>query len=216
MVFICFLFLFLALDASRRFLLGKLRFVKPEIRIVGVDDGFFVPHTHGRCEIVGVVFRGGYWLDGVMRTQIQIDGMDATDKIGDMIRLSPHFGQLRVIMLDGVTFAGFNVVDTSRLFAMTKLPVIAITRNKPDFEDIQKALCNLECGEIRLATMKGLNSIQKVVTRKGEGAVFMQVTGCELGVAEKIVKSTSTRSNIPEPLRVAHLIASGLTTPIRD
>ncbi len=196
--------------------MGKLRFVKPEIRIVGVDDGFFVPHTHGRCEIVGVVFRGGYWLDGVMRTQIQIDGMDATDKIGDMIRLSPHFGQLRVIMLDGVTFAGFNVVDTSRLFAMTKLPVIAITRNKPDFEDIQKALCNLECGEIRLATMKGLNSIQKVVTRKGEGAVFMQVTGCELGVAEKIVKSTSTRSNIPEPLRVAHLIASGLTTPIRD
>jgi len=216
MVFICFLFLFLALDASRRFLLEKLRFVKPEIRIVGIDDGFFVPHTHGKCEIVGVVFRGGYWLDGVMRTQIQIDGMDATDKIGDMIRLSPHFGQLRVIMLDGVTFAGFNVVDTSRLFEMTKLPVIALTRNKPDFKDIEKALSNLEYGEIRLATMKGLNSIQKVVTRKGEGAVFMQVTGCELGVAEKIVKNTSTRSNIPEPLRVAHLIASGLTTPIKD
>lgn len=194
----------------------KLRFVKPEIRIVGIDDGFFVPHTHGKCEIVGVVFRGGYWLDGVMRTQIQIDGMDATDKIGDMIRLSPHFGQLRVIMLDGVTFAGFNVVDTSRLFEMTKLPVIALTRNKPDFKDIEKALSNLEYGEIRLATMKGLNSIQKVVTRKGEGAVFMQVTGCELGVAEKIVKNTSTRSNIPEPLRVAHLIASGLTTPIKD
>jgi len=196
--------------------LEKLRFVKPEIRIVGIDDGFFVPHTHGKCEIVGVVFRGGYWLDGVMRTQIQIDGMDATDKIGDMIRLSPHFGQLRVIMLDGVTFAGFNVVDTSRLFEMTKLPVIALTRNKPDFKDIEKALSNLEYGEIRLATMKGLNSIQKVVTRKGEGAVFMQVTGCELGVAEKIVKNTSTRSNIPEPLRVAHLIASGLTTPIKD
>ena len=66
--------------------MAKLRLVKPEIRIVGIDDGYFVPHTQGRCEIVGVVFRGGYWLDGVMRTQVQIDGMDATDKIGGMIR----------------------------------------------------------------------------------------------------------------------------------
>lgn len=196
--------------------MAKLRLVKPEIRIVGIDDGYFVPHTQGRCEIVGVVFRGGYWLDGVMRTQVQIDGMDATDKIGGMIRQSPHFGQLRVIMLDGVTFAGFNVVDISRLSTMTKLPVIAITRDKPNFKDIREALSNLEYGETRLETMKGLNSIQKVVTRKGKGVIFMQVTGCELSVAEKIVKNTSTRSNIPEPLRVAHLVASGLTTPIRD
>ncbi|MCK4933920.1 DUF99 family protein, partial [Candidatus Bathyarchaeota archaeon] len=71
---------------------GKLRFIKPEIRIVGVDDGFFIPHTRGKCDVIGVVLRGGYWLDGIMRTQIEIDGMDATEKIGGMITSSPHFG----------------------------------------------------------------------------------------------------------------------------
>jgi hypothetical protein len=29
-------------------------------------------------------------------------------------------------------------------------------------------------------------------------------------MADQIIKNTSTRSNIPEPLRVAHIIASGL------
>ncbi len=39
--------------------------------------------------------------------------------------------------------------------------------------------------------------------------VYMGLAGISLGDAEKIVKLTSTRSCLPEPLRVAHLIASG-------
>jgi len=196
------------LQVGRRF-----RSVKAEIRVVGVDDGVFVPHTHGKCDVIGVVFRGGYWLDGVMRTQVEIDGMDATEKIAEMITSSPHYGQLRIIMLDGVTFAGFNVVDTSKLFEMTKLPVIAVTREKPDFDDIRKALENLPFAEKRWNAIKNADKIIKVFT-KGEKAVFMQVTGIEESTAKRIVKSTATRSNVPEALRVAHLIASGLTRPI--
>ncbi len=192
---------------------GELRVIKPEIRIVGIDDGFFLPHTSGKCEVVGVVFRGGYWLDGVMHTWVEIDGMDATESIGDMIKKSSHFGQLRVIMLDGVTFAGFNVVDTCKLFEMTGLPVIAITREMPNFRSIQKALKNLEFGASRLKAMGNLENVVKVFTRKGERPIFMQVTGFDLDLARNIVQNTSTRSHIPEPLRVAHLIASGLTSP---
>ena len=93
----------------------KFRVIKQEIRIVGVDDGVFVPHTKGLADAVGVVFRGGYWLDGVMKTEVTIDGMDATDKIAEMITTSPHYAQIRIIMLNGVTFAGFNVVDIKKL-----------------------------------------------------------------------------------------------------
>ncbi len=117
-------------------------------------------------------------------------------------------------MLNGVTFAGFNVVDASKLFQSTSLPVIAVTREKPDFEDIRKALNNLPHAEKRWKAIKNANKIVKVFTRRGEEAIFMQVTGVEVDVAKSIVKSTATRSNIPEVLRVPHLIASGLTNPI--
>ncbi len=194
----------------------KFRSVKPEIRVVGIDDGVFVPHTRGKCDVIGVVLRGGYWVEGVMRTQIKIDGIDATEKIATMIRGSPHYGQLRVVMLDGVTFAGFNVVDTVRLFELTNLPIIAITREKPDFDGIRIALENLPCAEKRWTAVKNANRLVKVFTRKGEDAIFMQTTGIEVNVAKQIVKSTATRSNIPEALRVAHLIASGLTGSLRQ
>jgi endonuclease V-like protein UPF0215 family len=193
---------------------SKIRSIKREIRILGVDDGFFIPHTKGNCIVVGVVFRGGYWFDGIMRTQIQIDGMDATEKIGEMITNSAHYGQLRIVMLDGVTFAGFNIVDTSRLNELVKLPIIAITRKNPNFEDIQKALRNLTFYEERWEAISKANKIVKIPTRNRDKHIYIQVTGIEVEKAKKIIAETSTRSNIPEALRVAHLIASGMTTPL--
>ena len=189
----------------------KFRVIKREIRIVGVDDGVFVPHSKGLADVIGVVFRGGYWLDGVMKTEITIDGMDATEKIGGMISASPHYAQIRVIMLDGVTFAGFNVVDISELSALTRLPVIAVTRDEPDFEDIRKALTHLPEGPERWRILENESTLLRVRSRKGEEPIYMQVAGVSKEDAEKIVKEASTRSNVPEPLRVAHLIASGLS-----
>jgi len=186
------------------------RSIKPEIRVLGVDDGVFVPHAKGSVDIVGVVFRGGYWLDGVMRTEVEIDGMDATEKIASMIIESPHYDQLRVIMLYGITFAGFNVVDIKGLFNRVGLPVIAVTREQPDFEEIKKALENLPEPEKRWESMENAGKVIKVHTRNAEEAVYMQIAGLSERDAEKILKETSTRSNVPEALRVAHIVASGL------
>jgi len=188
----------------------RIRAVKPEIRVLGVDDGVFTPHTKGVVDVIGVVFRGGYWLDGVMRTQVEIDGMDATEKIASMIVQSPHYNQLRIIMLNGVTMAGFNVVDIEKLYEKVKLPVIAVTRDMPNFDDIKKALQNLPQSEERWKAIEKAGKIIKVHTRSGEEPIYAHVMGISEKDARRILKSTSTRSNIPEALRVAHLIASGL------
>jgi len=39
--------------------------MKPEIRILGLDDS---PLRGREILVVGTVFRGGEWLDGVMKT----------------------------------------------------------------------------------------------------------------------------------------------------
>ena len=188
----------------------KFRSVKPEIRVLGVDDGVFVPHTKGLVDVVGVVYRGGRWLDGVMRTEVEIDGMDATEKIVSMISSSPHYDQLRVVILNGITFAGFNVVNIKKLFMMLGLPVIAITREKPNLEEIKTALKNLPEFPVRWKAIQDAGEITKVFTRRGKGAIYIQLAGIVEQDAKKILRKTSTRSNVPEALRVAHIIASGL------
>jgi endonuclease V-like protein UPF0215 family len=188
----------------------KFRAVKPEIRVLGVDDGVFTPHSNELVDVVGVVYRGGYWLDGFMHTQVHVDGMDATEKLAEMITNSPHYHQLRVVMLNGVTLAGFNVVDIGELYKRVKVPVVAVTRDKPDFDDIKKALQNLPKSLERWKAIEKAGKIMKVRTREGEEPVYVHVAGISEEDAKRILRSTSTRSNIPEALRVAHIIASGL------
>jgi endonuclease V-like protein UPF0215 family len=185
----------------------RFRVIKPEIRVLGIDDGKHVFRSKTRVPIVGIVFRGGLWLDGVMSTTVLVDGFDATEAVSQMITSSPHYRQLRVIMLNGVTYAGFNIIDIVALNETTKLPVIAITREKPNLDKIRSALGNLERSEERFNTLLRAGEIVNVKINVNK--IFMQTAGILCEDAQKIVALTSTRSSIPEPLRVAHLIASG-------
>ncbi len=69
---------------------------------------------------------------------------------------------------------------------------------------------NLPDYERRWEAIKNAGKIIEVYTRRGVKPVHMQIAGILEVDAEKILWKTSTRSNIPEALRVAHIIASGL------
>jgi hypothetical protein len=181
--------------------------IKPEIRILGIDDSALL---NEKVMIVGTVFRGGDWIDGVLRSEITRDGLDATGVIVRMIKNSRHYGQLRIIMLDGVTYGGFNVVDIEELYRETGLPVIVVMRSYPDFEKIRSALRHFSDGEERWGIIKKAGEIEKLATERKKTPIYIQKAGIGAKNAEKIVRLTSIRSSIPEPLRVAHLIATGI------
>ena len=181
--------------------------IKPEIRILGIDDSALISNS---ITIIGAVFRGGEWLDGVLRSEITRDGMDATDAIIEMVTSTKHYDQIRVIMLDGVTYAGFNPVDVVRIYEETNLPVIVIMRACPDFEKIETALKNLTQPEERLEIIRRAGRITRVVTKDASNPIYIQCAGIDREDARRIVQLSSTRSNVPEPIRVAHLIATGV------
>ena len=188
--------------------LTRFREIKPEIRILGIDDFPFNPHRHGRTTLIGVVFRGGLWLDGAMRTEVEVDGRDSTDKIVEMVRSSVHYKQLRVIMTDSVTVAGFNVIDLKQLNDETRLPVIAITREMPDEEEVKAALKNLPDWEDRWRVIENAGTLREVRVKRT--VLYAHVVGASFEDAEEIIRISSTRANFPEPLRAAHLLAQGL------
>jgi len=181
--------------------------IKPEIRILGIDDSSL--HSEP-VMIVGAMFRGGDWLDGVLRTNITKDGTDATEVIIRMVTGSKHFGQVRVLIFDGVTYAGFNVVDIEAVYEETGIGCIVVMRDCPDFDRIRAALKHLPDPDIRWEMIKRAGEIHKVISREGENPIFIQHCGIDLEEARDIVQLSSTHSNVPEPLRVAHLIATGI------
>ncbi len=179
--------------------------IKPEVRILGIDDSALLSE---KVMIVGVVFRGGDWIDGVLRSEITKDGLDATEIICKMIKKSKHYGQIRTVILDGITYGGFNVVDIQMLYRETGIPVVVVMRSYPDFEKIKSALKYFPDGEARWEIIKRAGEIERMYGKKG--SVYVQRAGIGMETVKKIIRLTSIRSNIPEPLRVAHLIATGI------
>ena len=59
--------------------------LKKEIRVIGIDDAPFEKFGKGKVLVVGAVFRGGSWLDGILSTKVNIDGNNATKNITEMI-----------------------------------------------------------------------------------------------------------------------------------
>ena len=182
--------------------------IKPEIRIIGVDDGPFDPRRKGKALLVGAVFRGGLLLEGVLSTQVGVDGRDATDRIVGMINRSRHRGQLRLVMSDAVTFAGFNVMDLKGVWGRTGLPVVVVTREKPNMAEVKRALKHLPDWRERWKLIKAAGRVYPV--RLKRGIAYMQFAGISRADAERVVELTATQGLIPEPVRVAHLIATGI------
>ena len=89
--------------------------MKDGIMVLGIDDGYFLKHTKDKVLVVGAVLRGNKDLEGVLSCHIQKDGRDATNSLAKMINKSKHKRQLRYIMTNGTTLAGFNVLDIAEL-----------------------------------------------------------------------------------------------------
>ena len=178
--------------------------MKKEIRVIGIDDSPFKKFKKGKVLVIGTIYRGGLFLDGVLSTKVDIDGSDSTKKISDMINKCKFKPQLQCIFLDGIAVAGFNVIDIKELGRKTKLPVIVIMRKFPDIKKISETL-------IRLNKKAKIKLIEKAGPVIPTVEIYMQITGISIDKAKEILKIVCTRSLIPEPLRMAHLIASGIT-----
>ena len=180
--------------------------IKPEIRILGVDDG---PSVSPSVLLVGVVSRAGF-VDGVLKTEITKDGIDVTEKLVEMIRRSRQMGQLRVVMTDGITFAGFNVLDIRRASEELGLPFIAVSKTKPNMQEIRLALRHLPDWRERWRVIRDSGRIYELKPKPRGPKVYIQPVGLDIETAGRIVRMSCLRSSIPEPIRLAHMIATAM------
>ncbi len=174
--------------------------------VVGFDDAPFERSHRGDVLVVGAVFAGNR-LDGVISTKVRRDGANAAQRLIDCLAGSKYFDQLQAILLQGIAFAGFNVVDLQRLHQATGLPVLVVARYQPDLQAIRKALLEQVPGGARKWRL-----IEAAGPMEPLAALYVQRCGITPENAARLLASLQQNSHLPEPLGMAHMIAGGVTT----
>lgn len=182
--------------------------VKDEVRVLGIDDTGF-DFEDEEAQLVGCVFRGGKFLEGVIMRPVTVDGGDATDQIIDMVNNSAHRDQIQVVILDGVAFAGFNICNKTKLVEETGKAFIATTRTEPDLESMQAAMQHVTNPEKRMQHIKEWGDV-KTVDIMDRGSLYFQHANMSADKARTVLEKTCTRSLLPEPVRVAHMIGAAM------
>ena len=183
--------------------------MKNHARVCGIDDSpFEFGNRNAKADLIGAIVRIPSYLEGVLRFEVAVDGDDATSAIVRALSNSRFLDQIKAVMIDGVSLAGFNVVDIARLSGELDMPVITVTRDRPDMDSIRAALSKyFEDWEKRFATISSLPVIEM---RTEHNPVFISFAGSTEEKATELVRKTTVRGAIPEPIRMAHIIASGL------
>ncbi len=136
---------------------------------------------------------------------IHIDGLDATSIISALVRrISRPPG---VVFLDSITIGGFNVVSLAGLYRLTGLPVVVVYSYSPSIERLRPPLeKHFADWEVRLRALRPIEAAFEAETRRGR--VYIVTWGVEEATAVRLVESYQLYTRIPEPLRVAHRLAS--------
>jgi hypothetical protein len=175
---------------------------------MAVDDG---PFKFGDSEtfVVGLVVRGSSYLEAAYLGLVEVDGTNVTEVIEGLVDVSKQRDQLKAMFLDGLTFAGFNVVDIEALHKATGVPVITVVDKTPSGEDILTALkANFKDWERRWQLLSA-PALHRFELPDG-AALTCHLAGIGEAEARELVQRTTVRGHIPEPLRMADLIASAL------
>ncbi len=174
--------------------------------VVGFDDAPF-PHGHrGDVAVIGTVCSRTR-LDGVLRSTVRRDGANATGRMVALIEGSQFVEHIRAVLLQGIAVAGFNVVDIAGLARALGVPVLVVARRPPDLPGIQRALKRTGPGWLR--KWKLIEQAGKMEPARG---LWVQRAGLSLPQATQLLAVTTLHGKVPEPLRMAHLIAGGVTT----
>ena len=174
--------------------------------VIGFDDAPFAREHRGDVLIVGVVF-SGLRMEGVLSAKVRRDGINSTRVITHLVSRSRFAPQIQVILLQGIAFAGFNVVDIHCLHEELGIPVVVVSRKQPNFDAIRDALLSKVPGGRRKWTL-----IERCGEMEDAGGVFVQRCGISLPNAITLIRGLAVNGNMPEPLRIAHIIAGGVTS----
>ncbi len=179
--------------------------MKEKGRILGVDDGPFSRSKDKYAPFTAVLMRLDGRIEGIRIGTLPVDGTSAEDKVIEMAK-SIGLDNIDVMMSEGVTFAGFDIVSPWEIYDKTGIPYVSVTRSEADIPAMEAALSKY--GEFD--KIQKLNSLKPVKCIINDLEFVVNFAGLDEKDALIILKKSLLVGNVPEPVRIAHMISDAI------
>src|SRR5512138_1728229 len=177
------------------------------LRAIGYDDAPYARASRGDVALAGVVCAGTRF-EGLVWGRVRRDGWNATDEVVRLLAGGKFLPQLHLVLLDGIAFGGFNVVDLSALADALRRPCVAVMRRPPDLGAVERAIRRLPRPERRLELLRRAGPVHRART------FVFQVRGAGVDETGRALARLTDRGAVPEPLRLAHMVAGAVRTGV--
>lgn len=180
---------------------------KKGIRAVGIAESF--RRELEKSVLAGIVMRSDFIIDGVGFNRITVGGMDATEGIVHLVE-SLHRDDINLMMLNGCVISWFNIVDLQKVYERLRIPLICVTYEESEGLEAHIAL-HFE-GHERDVRIEAYKDLGERVPMKlyNHYEVLIRHLGIEKTEAELVLKKFTAHGRVPEPLRVARIVARAL------
>jgi endonuclease V-like protein UPF0215 family len=169
--------------------------IKKEARILGLSA------PTGKLKqtpVVGVVFRGNLWLDGILVCQIQPDRPDCLSTLVRAIVQSRQYSQIHAVILSREKLVSGIRTDILGLSRKINLPVVSISR------ETAQQRTNSHQNERPSSRSK----VEYFSVKVAGASVCLKTAGISPQEAREIfVVACANGRRIPEAVRVADLVA---------
>jgi endonuclease V-like protein UPF0215 family len=176
--------------------------LKREVRILGLSAPSW---RRKKTPVIGVVFRGSLWLDGVFTCLLEPHRSNHLSTLVRAITRSKQYSQIRAVILSREQLVPGAHIEITKLAQRINLPVISIIR-KPHSRNVRK----LQSG--RHSKTSGATRYE-IKTRGKPVSVWAAGISHER-TCEIFAIGCAVPHRVPEAVRVADLIAKHVSSPI--
>ncbi len=186
--------------------MARLHLNKRGLRVLGVAESF--APGDARSVLGGVVMRGDLIVDGVAFGHARVGGDDATDQVVRLWRALRR-NDVNLTMLSGCIISKYNIVDPDALSRRLGMPVVCLTYNETRgiAGSIRK---NFPGDRDKIEAYRRLGPRRSVRLSSGH-RVFLRDSGISDEDASSVVDMFTLQGSVPEPVRVAKLLARAAT-----
>ena len=183
-----------------------LHLEKKGIRGLAIAESF--SQNSKKSVLSGIVMSTDLVIDGFVVGYSTVGGDDATDSILTMYEKLDR-PDVSFLLISGIVISLYNIVDVKRISGKTGLPVIGVTYEESS--GIEEAIKYHfpESYEAKLAEYSKLGSREKITLHTSHN-LYIRNEGCTVLEAKQLLDKVTSQGSIPEPLRIAQLLANTL------